>query len=493
MRVFIPARQLTIEAAYANSMAEPTVSTGNPGRNTNPNADEIRTYVNVASTNQFLNKANAIVFNAIEGTKQITYIEEIAKLTDPSSIRAAFRMSGNRFCIFFNSKNVADEIVRRNKFVTIGNYRIELRKLINPARRIIISNICPSIPHKIIKDELDKLKITLLTEISFLRAGFQDNRFNHIISNRRQFHVNPDQVSLLPPSLLINYDNTAYRIFLAEEGVLCFTCKQQGHISSQCTEQPEKMTPKIPEINVKPQDSTIDESFQPRVRVSQAGLITAEMTPPPVYENFPVTRTSTGNDEEINSQPLDADYSATSKLTSIKIKPQVINTEPRSATPSETSMEIDPVQGNKRPLRRESNSTTNTEKPNTKKAKAEQSQPIKDQKSEIPQKDVDAIMKYCESNAIVPDGNDIIEFINDLSQTPAGQTAHLIEQYSPNKSQFLTTLAEIKGIIKHKSTRNRLTRCINKNATSPADEDNDADLPPPPASAEDFLLRRTNL
>lgn len=59
-------------------------------------------------------------------------------------MRAAFRMPGNRFCVFINFKAVADEIVYKN--IWIEGHTIEIQKLVNSAKYIIISNVYPNFP-----------------------------------------------------------------------------------------------------------------------------------------------------------------------------------------------------------------------------------------------------------------------------------------------------------------------------------------------------------
>lgn len=84
---------------------------------------------------KFLSKKNAIILNVIKGIKQIEYLNKFVQVIDLSSVHAAFIMSDNRFCLFSNMND-------KHPTIIIGIHMIKLGKLINPAKRIIISNVC---------------------------------------------------------------------------------------------------------------------------------------------------------------------------------------------------------------------------------------------------------------------------------------------------------------------------------------------------------------
>jgi len=76
--------------------------------------------------------------------------------------------------------------------------------------------------------------IKILSPITFMKAGFSNDEYGHIGSFRRQVYLHPDDIHKLPSSLLINYDQTDYRIFFSDDTVLCYICKQTGHTSNHC-------------------------------------------------------------------------------------------------------------------------------------------------------------------------------------------------------------------------------------------------------------------
>lgn len=156
--------------------------------------NERKSYANATSSDVFPTKDQAIVIEAREGISIKEYTNEVAKITDPRNIRFISRISNNRICIFLSSKEEAENLTDKHKLITIKDQELTIRPLINKHKRVIISNVCPVIPHMIIEKELAKLKIKNTTKISFLRAGIHEANFSHIMSFRRQMFVDPDDL-----------------------------------------------------------------------------------------------------------------------------------------------------------------------------------------------------------------------------------------------------------------------------------------------------------
>jgi hypothetical protein len=172
---------------------------------------ENHTYKSFTETtaNFFSKKDQAIIFNTIDRIPQIEYIKALSILTNLSNIKLASRISNNRFCVYFSSKNIADDIINQYPSINVNNHNIAIRKLVNPSKRIIISNVSPIIPHSHITEALNKLDINTISPISFLKAGFTNDDLSHIISFKRQTHIKNEDINKLPGSLLIHYDDTS--------------------------------------------------------------------------------------------------------------------------------------------------------------------------------------------------------------------------------------------------------------------------------------------
>jgi len=193
-----------------------------------------KTFAETTANSYFPKKDQAIVFNTIQDVPQIEYIKAFSQLTSPNNIKFASRISNNRFCIYFSSKNIVEQIITKQPYITINNTEISYRRLINPAKRIIISNVQPIIPHDIIEKAINNLSIIMVSPITFMKAGFANDEFGHIGSFRRQMYIHPEHSDKIPGFILLQFDQTEYLIFLSDDTVTCYSCKQTGHTSNHC-------------------------------------------------------------------------------------------------------------------------------------------------------------------------------------------------------------------------------------------------------------------
>jgi hypothetical protein len=141
------------------------------------------------------NRQQAIVFNSIDGIPQKEYVLAIGKIVKPINIIFVSRISNNRFCIFLSSKQVLDNLMQHTQSIYINDHIIQIRRLINPAKRIILSNVCPSIPNRSILDTLKNIDIIPTSQINHLKAGINVEDYEHIMSFRRQMYINNEDTS----------------------------------------------------------------------------------------------------------------------------------------------------------------------------------------------------------------------------------------------------------------------------------------------------------
>lgn len=194
-------------------------------------------YATVIKTTRAPKKDQAIVMDAIEGYQVKDYLIAIIKLTESANIRFISRIANNRICVYLSSKQLADELIDKKKVITLGNETILIRPLISRSKRIILSNVCPVIPHEVVEQVIKNLGVKMESTISYIRAGFNDIPGSaHILSFRRQLYVHPDDVTKIPESIQIDFEDTKYWIFTTAESPVCFICKKEGHIAIKCPE-----------------------------------------------------------------------------------------------------------------------------------------------------------------------------------------------------------------------------------------------------------------
>ena len=143
--------------------------------------------------------------------------------------KAMFQMKKIIWTSFFNFKQGN---------IRIREHVLELRPLITKYKKLILSNVCPIIPHSVIITALNNIDVVTTSQLTFLRAGISEPGFTHILSFRRQVYIYPDSLSKIPESLQINYGDTSYCIYVTTDTLTCFLCKKPGHIAKNCKTTP---------------------------------------------------------------------------------------------------------------------------------------------------------------------------------------------------------------------------------------------------------------
>ena len=166
----------------------------------------------------------------------------------------------------------------------INGLTLTIRPLIERNKRVVISNVYPTIPHDVILNSLKNIGINPVSQIHYIRAGLNKPGRSHILSFRRQVYIKEEEEKTLPDSLKIFHDNTNHYIFLSTDSTQCFVCKQSGHIANKCPNNT-KVTHVMPIItdktNEQKDNSTIfDNNSQ---NTPQIVVITAQPNkrPPP--------------------------------------------------------------------------------------------------------------------------------------------------------------------------------------------------------------------
>ena len=231
-------------------------------------------YAQVAQDLPLMSKDQAIIIDTSGSFTVREYTLALGKQIGPENIRAVSRVSQGRVCFFLNSKDTVDRLIDNESKLTIGELSIPIRPYISRAKRIIISNVLPIIPTQLLIDEFEKLQIPLMSQITYLRAGNNEPGYTHIISFRRQVYINPEDVSKLPPSIKINYDDTIYWIYFSTEKLTCFLCKEEGHAARFCKNVAELPTI-LPSIET---DNGIENEETTKAEKSMASPLTEPMS-----------------------------------------------------------------------------------------------------------------------------------------------------------------------------------------------------------------------
>nr|CAH7713918.1 unnamed protein product [Callosobruchus chinensis] len=192
------------------------------------------------------NKEQAIVFPSVDGLKILDYLLNLGPIVNPKNILFCSRISNNRICIYLSSKQIVDQFLETTGEIIINGESLRARRLITPSDRLVMSNVSPTIPHRLLKEKLEQIGLHLVSPISFLRIGATVPEYSHILSFRRQVYITPVSQDMFPESMEITYEDLTYRIFLSVDSHRCFKCQLPGHNASQCpSTHPKPTSPAI--------------------------------------------------------------------------------------------------------------------------------------------------------------------------------------------------------------------------------------------------------
>jgi len=412
-------------------------------------------------------KDQAIVIDINVSLPHKDYIIAIGKLVQPSNILFASRISKERICIFLSSKSLVDNLIEKHPYILIQEQQFKLRKLYNPNKRIILSNVYPNIPPDVIANELVKLNISLCSPITFLKAGIQVEDFTHILSFRRQTFIKNEDLTKIPTSILINYEDTNYRIFLSDDSLNCYICQTQGHIASQCTNQNfsnSKITKENNDIpNPNPASRTDDilnidntpTEEHPQTVPSRPQLETLKIFSEPPPQNNPPASTSTLTLPEL----LDPESNPNTDILEMELEqpsgikrslPDSFYTLSAPSSPMDIAQETNEMFA---PSNCETHQSKTTEKKKNKKSK-----------SASLKKFLDNIDTYLEPiQHLFNDQNsfkiDYDSFKHILENNQGSfDPVSIYKEYNISKEELLDIISKIKPSLRDNSIKNRITR-----------------------------------
>lgn len=90
--------------------------------------------------------------NVIDGLKIRDYIVSIENIVGPENVNLC--LSNNGIWYYLQNKELVDKIINEYKSVHIEEHEINIRRLIAPAKRLILLNVCPQIFHNIIEQPI---------------------------------------------------------------------------------------------------------------------------------------------------------------------------------------------------------------------------------------------------------------------------------------------------------------------------------------------------
>jgi len=150
------------------------------------------------------------------------------------SIKSASRMN-NGVVIFVDSFDKVVTIVEQG--VTVNDSLVQAVPLVNPAKKIILSQVPPFISNEMLERELSRHG-QLMSPIKTIGLGCKSPHLRHVVSFRRQVFMilknNNEELNLVFKFRVDDYD---YNVYVTSEKMKCFGCGMEGHLIRSCPEK----------------------------------------------------------------------------------------------------------------------------------------------------------------------------------------------------------------------------------------------------------------
>ncbi|CAH1101636.1 unnamed protein product [Psylliodes chrysocephalus] len=138
--------------------------------------------------------------------------------------------------VLFDYVKAIDYLIENHPADKANSPVLAIRRLVILAKRALISNVSPSIPHELVEKALRDYGLQLASLVSFLKVGILGDDYSHIIGFRRQVFVIPQSEN----PVIIPHDNNSFRIFLSFDKMEFFLCKSIGHVEKICPNKVDK-------------------------------------------------------------------------------------------------------------------------------------------------------------------------------------------------------------------------------------------------------------
>lgn len=230
------------------------------------------------------------------------YIIAVGTIIGGRNVLTASKVGKQRVCLHLYSKDLVESFTSAHEFIEIKGKKVFIRPLISSHKRIIFSNVSPSIPNRFLEKILDSLNVNRSSPITRMKVSVSMPGYQHIESHRRQVYVKVDDMHKIPGIIQLKHHNIDFYIYARPDVMRCFKCKKNGHKASNCT---------TPEQNISNADIT-QESF-PDLPNTQTKTPDLEPTEVNTFKR-PLSSSNSSSDAGIITQ-------GSSKQKTNKIKP----------------------------------------------------------------------------------------------------------------------------------------------------------------------------
>lgn len=160
----------------------------------------------------------------------------VAKVVGYKSILSASRMN-SAIVLFLDDVNKVNEIVANG--IVINESYTPVMPLMQPAKKILLSNVPPFIKDEVIQRELARHG-KIVSQFKKIALNCKSAQLKHVVSFRRQVYMILNSESAeLNLAIKFRLEEFDYVIYATSETMKCFICRQGGHLARACPENVE--------------------------------------------------------------------------------------------------------------------------------------------------------------------------------------------------------------------------------------------------------------
>ncbi len=158
----------------------------------------------------------------------------VAAVIGHDCILSASRMN-SAIVMFLSNIDKVNKVVETG--ITVNDSLTPVMPLVQPAKRVVLSNVPPFIKDEVIERELSRHG-KFVSKIRKISLGCKLPQLKHVVSFRRQVHmILNNQNEELNLSMKFRIEDFDYVIFATSESMKCFICGQEGHVIRTCPEK----------------------------------------------------------------------------------------------------------------------------------------------------------------------------------------------------------------------------------------------------------------
>lgn len=158
----------------------------------------------------------------------------VGEIVGYDSIKSASRMN-SAVVIFLDSVDKVNQILESG--VVIQDTYTPVLSLVNPAKKVIISNVPPFMKNELLEKELGRHG-KLVTPIKMIPISCKSPHLKHVVSFRRHVHMilkkSDEELNLV---FKFKVDDFDYTVHVTSETMKCFGCGIVGHVIRSCPER----------------------------------------------------------------------------------------------------------------------------------------------------------------------------------------------------------------------------------------------------------------